>query len=265
MKKGFNTIRLDMISFQILIMVYLFLYGIFLGRVVIVIGFVFTAANLIYILYEMEKVHNLVSETEEYTANVVLIDEEKSKSLNHMKNIERIYKNGTREELLEYIEKSQREYYDEEILTYDLEILNIILQRYTSICSRKDIEFTYEIQENVRAILNAAQVSGEQLCTILGNIMDNAIDVLARKSDDRKLHLSITGNGYQVAIEIINNGDKIPERAMERLFNYGFSTKQDSRGAGLFIVYKLLEKLGAKLNVISTDQETAFKIIFDLE
>lgn len=265
MKKGFNNIRFDMIAFQILIMIYLFFYGKFLGITVIIIGFVVTAANLIYILYELEKVHNLITDSEEYTENIVLVDEEKNKSLKHIQTIEHLHKTGSREELLDYIERSQREYYDEEILNFDLEILNIILQRYMTICSKKNIEFTYDIQPNVKALLCAAGVQGEQLCTILGNIFDNGIDILSKKSDNRKLHLSVHGNGYQVSISISNNGEMMSTKVKEKLFNYGFSTKQESRGAGLFIVYKLLEKLGAKLTVSSTQAQTAFDIVFDLE
>lgn len=265
MRKGFNAIRFDMIAFQILIMIYLFVYGEFLGITVIIIGFIVTAANLIFILYELEKVHNLLTETENYTENVLLVDEEKSKSLKHIETIAQLYKSGTREDLLDYIERSQREYYDEEILNFDLEILNIILQRYITICNKKDIEFTYNIQANVKTLLNAAGLQGEELCTILGNILDNGIDVLMKKAEDRKLHVAIQGNGYEVLIKIRNNGEMMTEKVKEKLFNYGFSTKQESRGAGLFIVYKLLEKRHAKLTVTSTEVETVFNIVFDLE
>jgi len=246
-------------------MVYLFLYGMFLGRWVIIIGFVVTAANLIYILYELEKVHFMISETETESDNIALLDDEKNKSMNHIKNIMRLYQTESRESLLQYIEKSQREYYDEEVLTFDVEILNIIIQRYTQICSKNDIKFSYDIQRNVKALLEAADFSSEQLCTVLGNLLDNAIDVLKQQSTDKELCISILGNGYQVSVEVKNNGQKIPNKIKEKLFNYGFSTKSEGRGAGLFIVYKIVEKLGAILSVDSDEDATSFKIIFELE
>ncbi|MBI9013631.1 MAG: GHKL domain-containing protein [Clostridiales bacterium] len=265
MKKGLTLLRFDMIIFQILIMMYLFLFGGFLGEKVIMVGFVLTAINLIYILYELEKVHFTISNSESNSNKVVLLDEEKNKSLDHIKNIKRIYKNDSREMLLHYINKTQKEYYDEEFLHYDLEILNIILQRYLHICSTLNIEFTYEIQENVKALLETVQLSGEQLCTILGNLFDNSIDVLKDNEKDKGIHLTIVGNGYQVIVRVKNNGSKIPDNIKEKLFNYGFSTKSDGRGAGLFIIYKLVEKLGATLSVHSDDIETYFEILFELE
>jgi len=265
MKKGLTLLRFDMIIFQILIMMYLFLFGGFLGEKVIVIGFVLTAVNLIYILYELEKVHFTISNNESNSTKVALLDEEKNKSLDHIKNIKRIYKNDSREMLLHYIDKTQKEYYDEEFLNYDLEILNIILQRYLHICTTLNIELTYEIQENVKALLETAELSGEQLCTILGNLFDNSIDVLKDKKKDKSIHLTIIGNGYQIIVRVKNNGSKIPDNVKGKLFNYGFSTKSDGRGAGLFIVYKLVEKLGATLSVHSDDIETYFEILFELE
>lgn len=265
MKKGLMLLRFDMIIFQILIMTYLFLFGGFLGEKVIMIGFILTAVNLIYILYELEKIHFSISNDERNSNKVALLDKEKNKSLDHIRNIKRIYKKDSREMLLHYIDKTQKEYYDEEFLHYDLEILNIILQRYLHICSSQNIEFTYEIQENVKALLETVQLSGEQLCTILGNLFDNSIDVLKDKGKDKGIHLTIVGNGYQVIVRVKNNGAKIPDNIKEKLFNYGFSTKSDGRGAGLFIIYKLVEKLGATLSVHSDDIETYFEILFELE
>lgn len=265
MKKGLRFLRVDMIIFQILIMMYLFLYGSFLGETLILFGFVLTALNLIYILYELEKIHFSISQTEENSSKIALLDDEKEKSLNHIKNIKRIYKTEHRETLLNYIDKTQREYYNEKYLDFDLEILNIILQRYIHICNANDIGFEYDIQENVSAILDHAGITGEQLCTVLGNLFDNSIDVLKAKSKDRKLRLTILGNGYQVVIRVKNNGSKIPDHIKDKLFNYGFSTKSDGRGAGLFIVYKLVEKLGARLTVHSDELETYFEIVFELE
>ena len=265
MKKGLRFLRVDMIIFQILIMMYLFVFGNFLGESVIMVGFILTAMNLIYILYELEKVHFTISKTQENTDKIALLDEEKTKSLNHIKNIKRIHTTESRETLLHYIDKTQKEYYDEEFLNYDLEILNIIMQRYLHICSTQDIELKYDIQENVSAILKTAGISGEQLCTLLGNLFDNSIDVLKNKSSDKKIWLTILGNGYQVVIRVKNNGKKIPDSVKEKLFNYGFSTKSEGRGAGLFIVYKLVEKLSARLAVHSDELETYFEIVFELE
>ncbi|MBN2795460.1 MAG: GHKL domain-containing protein [Clostridia bacterium] len=265
MKKTLNMIRFDMIFFQILIMVYLIIFGSGIASYILIGLFIVTAMNLIYILYELEKIHNLVFQQQIVNDNIALLDEEKKKSLEHFKAIKSLYQSGEKQKMLEYIEQSQRAYYDEDVISFDLEILNIILQRYMYICKNNDIQFEYDIQSNVKALLEEAKFQGEQLCTILGNLMDNAIDVLKLKPENKLLKVSIAGNGYQVVVEVSNNGEKIPDKVMTKLFNYGFSTKTEGRGTGLFIVYKLVEKLGARLSVTSDDQVTSFQILFDLD
>jgi len=264
MKKGLNQIRWDMIIFQIFIMLYISRYGKFLGKFVVVLIFAITAVNLIYILFELEKIHHQIFDSKESADNFALLDEEKRKSLDHIVAIKKLYVEEDREALLEYIEKSQREYYDEADVNFELEILNIIIQRYLHICKSNDIKMTYDIQSNVKALLEAAHFTGEQLCTVLGNLMDNAVDALKKYDGERKVNIIILGNGHQVLVSVENSGHKIPENMMDKLFNYGFSTKAESRGAGLFIVYKLIEKLGASLSVESSEKQTSFKVIFNL-
>lgn len=265
MNKSLKFLRVNMIVFQILIMVYLFIYGGFLGRPAIIVGFLLTAVNLIYILYELEVIHISLSKDEEATHRLLLVEEEKKKSLNHIKNIKRIYKNEPRETLLHYIDKTQKEYYNEQVLNYDLEIINIILQRYLHICENNNIQLSYNIQENVKSLIDSIHLSPEQLCTVLGNLLDNAIDAMPKKIDKRHVHVTIVGTGYQIVIRVKNTGHKIPDDVKEKLFNYGFSTKREGRGAGLFIVYKLAQKTGAKLSVTSDDEETYFELLYELE
>jgi sensor histidine kinase regulating citrate/malate metabolism len=240
-------------------------YGFFLGKLIIVLAFIITAVSLIYVLFEIEKTYRFIFMKKEDEDHFAVLDEEKRKSQKHIVEIKKLYVEGKKEEMLSYIEKSQREYYDEELASFDLEILNIILQRYLHICKSNDIKFTYDIQKNVRTLLDAAEFSGEQLCTVLGNLIDNAIDALKTYEGDRRIELMIKGNGHQVLVEVKNSGDPIPQQHLEKIFNYGFSTKADGRGSGLFIVYKLIEKIGASLSVESNDEHTSFKVILILQ
>lgn len=264
MKKGLNQIRWDIIFFQVFIMIYIYLYGIFLGECFIIFTFIITAINLIYILYELEKIHHDIFSSKEKEGNIAFLDKEKRKSLDHIVEIKKLYLQGNRQGLLEYIDKSQKSYYDEAAISFDVEMLNIIIQRYLHLCKLNNIELVYDIQSNVKTLLEAARISGEELCTVLGNLMDNAIDATQKYKGPKIIKIIILGNGHQVLISVENSGDVIEESMMTKLFNYGFSTKANSRGAGLFIVYKLTQKLGARLSVESSGEQTSFKVIFNL-
>ena len=121
MKKGLTLIRFDMIIFQLFIMVYLYLYlyEMDYGPTIILVMFIVTAINLMYVLYELEKIHNVIFKTKTDKESIALLDDEKTKSLDHIKEIKRLYQNDSQEKFLEYIDKSQREYYDEEVLNFD--------------------------------------------------------------------------------------------------------------------------------------------------
>lgn len=265
MKTGLNQIRVDIIIFQILIMLYLFFYGSFMGAKFVAIGFLITALNLIYILIDLDKIHIMISNSEEKEKKYIMLEEEKNKSLEHIKKIRQIFKTENRETLIKYIEKSQREYYSEEIQEFNLEILNIIIQRYTFISKNSGIEFTYDIQKNVKGLLSGVNFSSEHLCTVLGNLLDNSVDVLKSKLSDRKIKLSIIGDEHSACVKVFNNGEKIPKKIKDKIFNYGFSTKSGGRGTGLFIVYRLVEKIGAILSVDSNDEQTCFEILFEIK
>lgn len=264
MKNGLNQIRWDTILFQVLIMIYIYLYGKFLGEFFVIFTFIITAINLIYILYELEKIHHVIFNAMEKEDNLAILDKEKKKSLDHIVKIKKLYLQGDRQELLDYIDKSQKSYYDEAAISFEVEMLNIIIQRYLHICKLNNIELIYDIQSNVKTLLEAAHLSGEELCTVLGNLMDNAIDATQKYKGPKIIKMIILGNGHQVLVAVENTGNVIEESIMSKLFNYGFSTKAKSRGAGLFIVYKLTQKLGASLSVESSAEQTSFKVIFNL-
>ncbi len=265
MRKGLNLIRIDIIIFQILIMLYLFIYGKGINSKVIVLGFLIIAINLIYILFELDKIYQMITDSDTEIKHKATLCEEKLKSLEHIKKIKHLFENDTQEDLIAYIEKSQKEYHMETLPEYELEILNIIIQRYTFICKNESIDFEYDIQTNVKLLMDAVGFTGEHLCTVLGNLLDNAIDVLKNNVDEKKLKVIIVGNGYKVSIKVINNGEKISDKVKDKIFNYGFSTKEEGRGAGLFIVYKLVDKIGAVLNVNSDSKNTSFEINFEVK
>ena len=62
-------------------------------------------------------------------------------------------------------------------------------------------------------------------------------------------------------VKISNNGEKIPQNFIERLFDEGQTTKNYGSGLGLFISKNNLKLMGADLNLIKSDNvSTEFEI-----
>ncbi len=64
-------------------------------------------------------------------------------------------------------------------------------------------------------------------------------------------------------LKIQNNGPEIPDKILNKIFDSGFTTKENkesNNGFGLAIVKELVESYNGKIQVSSTDEFTEFTI-----
>jgi len=96
-----------------------------------------------------------------------------------------------------------------------------------------------------------ADLDRDLLVTIIGNIIDNAMDAVLKTDDPNKIvHVFFTDLGDDLIIEVEDNGVGIPEEHRDKLFELGFSTKNDGQsGYGLFLVNRAVGKLGGYVTV----------------
>lgn len=87
-------------------------------------------------------------------------------------------------------------------------------------------------------------VDRNMLVTILGNLLDNAMDAVLANSKDRNVSLLLTDLGQDLILEIEDNGHGIPAEWSDQIFNAGFSTKNEKRGIGLALVKRAVDGLG---------------------
>ncbi|MHA6252784.1 ATP-binding protein [Oceanobacillus sp. CAU 1775] len=88
-----------------------------------------------------------------------------------------------------------------------------------------------------------------QLITIIGNLLDNAIEAVQGQSEGNVI-FSATDLGNDIIIEISNNGQSIPKERVKQIFRRGFSTKgHRERGYGLSIVKDTLEDLNGQITI----------------
>jgi len=99
-----------------------------------------------------------------------------------------------------------------------------------------------------------------EFCRILGNIIDNAIYVLQEKDGDRLIEVELYEDLKSYGFRIKNNGGKIPQNIINRIFEVGITTKGDKGdGMGLAIVKELVEEYQGKISVKSDEQCTFFE------
>ncbi|MDN5806500.1 MAG: ATP-binding protein [Brevibacterium sp.] len=106
------------------------------------------------------------------------------------------------------------------------------------------------------------------LATILGNLIDNAFDVLSRQDvlpEDKRVHVHLSGAGGAggFTLEVSDDGPGIDEEYVDAIFERGWSTKHDgveidkglgrqetgTRGVGLSLVVQAIRRLGGAIDV----------------
>ena len=91
----------------------------------------------------------------------------------------------------------------------------------------------------------------EQLVTIIGNLIDNALEAtLENQGAGGKIMLSMTDMGKDLIFEIEDQGAGICENLENKIFDKGMTSKPgQGHGIGLHLVNKLLESLNGFITI----------------
>ncbi len=115
---------------------------------------------------------------------------------------------------------------------------------------------------NIAACLDNVRISPSDLCTIAGNLMDNAIEACSESdAPDKEVGIEIFLKDNHCNMEISNTGSPISENDLRKMFKPGYTTKKgDGHGFGLHIVSRTLRKYNAAINVQSNNGKTTFTV-----
>lgn len=119
-------------------------------------------------------------------------------------------------------------------------------------------KLSYTREENVEFIIEVNTVIPEpanpriahELITILGNLIDNAIEAMA-DSSDKTLEVTLHYSDKLLTMEVLDSGPGIPDEIQKNVLEKGYSTKGENRGYGLYLVTKSIENLGGEWTIDS--------------
>jgi two-component system CitB family sensor kinase len=108
-------------------------------------------------------------------------------------------------------------------------------------------------------------VDPQGLVTVLGNLVDNALDASAG-SEDPRIEVELRAEGRTVVLRISDSGPGVPAHQRELVFSEGWSTKalpsHGRRGLGLALVRRLAERQGGSVRVgESADGGAEFTVV----
>lgn len=131
--------------------------------------------------------------------------------------------------------------------------INALLQVKLAACEKAGIRTTVNIQSPWKDL----PIPGWEMCKVLSNLIDNAIDALEEVSD-KQLTITLTEDLRAFRFAVANNGPMIPAKSQQTIFNAGITTKATGHGMGLFIVRKVLRDRGGDIELVSDGEKTEF-------
>jgi two-component system NtrC family sensor kinase len=139
--------------------------------------------------------------------------------------------------------------------------INSLIEDLVALSAQRAKFSMVEVKTELGEGLPMVRVSISELQQVFLNLINNAIDAIGNKGG--KLTLSTRAqNGFAV-VDVTDTGSGIPAANLNRIFDPFFTTKAVGKGAGLglSICYGIINKLGGRIEVVSTvDVGTTFTV-----
>lgn len=137
-----------------------------------------------------------------------------------------------------------------------------ILYDYEDIISDKDIEVSVQLPE-IKLLLDY-----EKIHRLFINLIDNGIKY--NRDNNGWLRISASQDKNEVAIDVSNSGETIPEKDLTHIFKQFYRVEKSrsqaygGTGLGLTIARRIVEMHGGTLSVTSIDNRTTFRVTLSL-
>ena len=140
--------------------------------------------------------------------------------------------------------------------------VNALLQAKANICDSKGIRFEMDIATR----LDTLPVEQWELCRVLGNLIDNAVEAQeAAKAQSPLIKLSMYERKGSIIISVFNSGTTVPPALRGSIFLPDVSTKGKGRGMGLAIVRGIVSEAGGDVTLETDVNGTCFTVTLPYE
>lgn len=179
---------------------------------------------------------------------------------NHLQVVYSLSEMGAYEDMQDYV---QRIYEDVQsvgnCIRTSVPAVNALISAKAADCEERGIS----LETAILSSWDEIPVPGWEICRIIGNLVDNAMDALLEgKTENPRIRITIGEDirGWSLSVE--NNGPEISKSHRKDIFLPGFTTKSSGRGNGLSIISDLMEKYSGELTLHSDSTSTSFHCRF---
>ncbi|GIF21566.1 histidine kinase [Paractinoplanes tereljensis] len=107
-----------------------------------------------------------------------------------------------------------------------------------------------QLEVDEASFLRESTLAGRDLLTVVGNLVDNALEAVAGTPPPRKVNVLVVSEAGEVRVRVSDTGPGIPDPAAA--FRRGWTTKEGGRGVGLSLVRQVTERYGGAYEVQSS-------------
>ncbi|WP_433380758.1 sensor histidine kinase [Actinoplanes sp. CA-142083] len=97
--------------------------------------------------------------------------------------------------------------------------------------------------------LDGARLPSRDLLTVVGNLVDNALEAVAGTDPPRTVTVLVVEEDGEVLVKVSDSGPGLPARDVRAAFQRGWSTKENGRGVGLSLVRQVADRHGGSYAV----------------
>lgn len=200
---------------------------------------------------------------EEITALNNTLRAQRHDFLNHLQVVYSLIELNEHKEAAKYIETLYKDIkkVNKSLKTSNAAI-NALLQAKLLDCEDKDVL----VDLNVDTRLDKLSVPSWEMCRVLGNLIDNAIDAVKELREKGFVNIEIIEKDSNYIFSIKNNGEQILQEMKEKIFEPGYTTKKNrGEGMGLAITKEIILKYKGSIFVDSNQSITTFKVLIPIE
>ncbi len=144
---------------------------------------------------------------------------------------------------------------DQLLGSIDEPVLAALLLGKSAQARERGIDLVLDIAPN----LGLMEIDSRDLVTIIGNLVDNALDASLRGADSPRVTIAVSrGDAGEISIQVADTGPGVPDETA--IFRRGFTTKKGlgneagigSHGVGLALVGQSVRRLGGDIRIDST-------------
>ena len=137
-------------------------------------------------------------------------------------------------------------------------IIRQVSYRYKAACRLRSISLEVSLPDEPLI----CEVDSEAITKIISNLLGNAL-----KYAETRIRVQLTHIGNTITLEVINDGNPIPEKYWDKIFQPFFQVNDDiemlrkeGSGIGLALVKSLVDKHNSKIKVFSDPDQTVFTV-----